>query len=412
MNTLGSLCCNSKTRGFVFKNYDIVNHLEFLGYDKGPLVENPRATLTSHSISYIAYLEQKNAIFICEKVSASSNMCQSSKNISLMIKCFLTLYNRKIQESGVKVIGLLIKEKGKQDELVKCSFCQLFSLSYEDFESPASFNDWWNIIETYEGWWNFGNTGWWNFVNPEKQRKLFIDLAAGILCFMAVQEKDLPTVTHDRSQQFKQTYFLYTPQQMEIHFSKSKHLIIQGSYGSGKFLLGLKKLELISKSLGQDGKIIYVNFDPKGNLHLLMEQNVKRYARILPRKIKCTNGIRDILQSLDQLIYVSHNSAGENLSTILQQIVRLNTSTSEIAKINYHLIVEEYDGETLTHNEAAKITELVKGKYLRESNIILLSQPLTKSRSWNLGKKKYEKETYLFHELEDTFKVVKLEEVL
>ena len=250
------------------------------------------------------------------------------------------------------------------------------------------------------------------FVSPAKQKNLFVDLAAGILCFMAVQEKGLPTVTDDRSQQFKQTYFLYTPQQMEIYFSNSKHLIIQGSYGSGKSLLGLKKLELISKSLGPDGKIIYVNFDPKSKLHFLMEQNVKRYARILPRKIKLISGIRDILQSPDQLIYVCHNNAGENLSTILQETVRLNTSTSHIGKTNYHLIVEEYDGETLTHDEAAKITELVEGKYLTESNVILLSQPLIKSRSWNLGKKNYEKKTCMFHELENTFKVVKLEEVL
>ena len=40
--------------------------------------------------------------------------------------------------------------------------------------------------------------------------------------------------------------------------------------------------------------------------------------------------------------------------------MRLNRSTAEEAKTNYHLIVEEYDRETITHNEAAIITELVK----------------------------------------------------
>ena len=411
MNTLCSVCSGSKSRGFVFKNYDITKHMDFLGYNKGLLVANLGAAPTSQSISYIAYIEQKNVIFICEEVSNGANICQSSKNIAVMVKRFLTLYNMEIQASGVKVIGLLISGEEKQEELVECSFCQLFSLSYEDFESATAFNARWNVIEVYEDWWNLADTGLSDFVNPEKQHQLFEEMAAEILCFMAVQEKGLPTLTDNKSEQFKQTYFIYTRQQMEIHFSNAKHLIIQGAYGSGKSLLGLKKLELISKNLGQHEKIIYINFDPKSNLHFVMEKNVKRYAGIPQRKIKHTNGILEILQVPGPLIYVCHNSAGEDLSTMLQETVRLN-ATSKIDKTNYHLIVEEYDGETLSYAEAAKITEVVQGSDLLESNIILLAQPLMKTRSWNLGKASFEKETCVFNELENIFKLVRLEEVL
>ena len=35
-----------------------------------------------------------------------------------------------------------------------------------------------------------------------------------------------------------------------------------------------------------------------------------------------------------------------------------------------------------------------------------------KSTSWNIGKEIYERETCVFHELQNTFKMVKLEEVL
>ena len=411
MNTLCSVCSGSKSRGFVFKNYDITKHMDFLGYNKGLLVANLGAAPTSQSISYIAYIEQKNVMFICEEVSNGANICQSSKNIAVMVKRFLTLYNMEIQASGVKVIGLLISGEEKQEELVECSFCQLFSLSYEDFESATAFNARWNVIEVYEDWWNLADTGLSDFVNPEKQHQLFEEMAAEILCFMAVQEKGLPTLTDNKSEQFKQTYFIYTRQQMEIHFSNAKHLIIQGAYGSGKSLLGLKKLELISKNLGQHEKIIYINFDPKSNLHFVMEKNVKRYAGIPQRKIKHTNGILEILQVPGPLIYVCHNSAGEDLSTMLQETVRLN-ATSKIDKTNYHLIVEEYDGETLSYAEAAKITEVVQGSDLLESNIILLAQPLMKTRSWNLGKASFENETCVFNELENIFKLVMLEEVL
>ena len=46
-----------------------------------------------------------------------------------------------------------------------------------------------------------------------------------------------------------------------------------------------------------------------------------------------------------------------------------------------------------------------------KSNVILLANPLTKNRSWDVGKASYKNET-MFPELKKTFKVVKLEEVL
>ena len=385
------MCYDSDSRGFVFKSYDIVKNLEFLGYKKESLVENLGLVLTSNSISYIAYIEEKNAVFICEELSSKINVYQSSKILSIKVKYFLTLYNREIQESGVIVIGLLIGEKGKKEKSVDCSFCNLFSASYKVFESPTTFLSWLKTIGKYEGWWNLLNSVSLDSVKSEKQSNcnLFEDLAAQILCFMSVQKKGI--LTDDRSYQFKQTYFLYTPQQMGIHFSTAKHVIIQGSYGSGKSLLGLKKLELIYKSLGREEKIIYVNFDHKSMLHFLMEKNAKAYAGILSGKIKRTNGIRDIAESSSQSIYVYHNSTGENLSEIPQETSRLNMSTSEIAKIKYHLIIEEYDGETLCNDEATKIIDIIEGSELIESYIIILAQPIMKTRSCSSDKRSYEK---------------------
>ena len=337
MDTLTLLCSDNNGRGFVFKNYNIARHLEFLGYVKVTDRANFEVAPASNIIPYIAYIEQKNVVFICEKVSNSTNIHQCLKNIALMIEYFLVLYSREIYASGVTVIGLLIREKNAQNQL---------------------------------------------------------------------------SLTYDKIQQFKQTYFLFTPQQNDIYFSNDKHLVIQGSYGSGKSLLGLKKLELISKTLGRNEKIIYINFDRKSDLHFSMEKNVETYTGISLKKIKFINDISDILVSPGQLVYVCHNRAGENLSEILEETVRLNVSTLNTAKINYHLVIEEYDGETLTQDEADKITKLVKKTNFMESNIILLPQPLIKNRSWNTGRKIYERETCMFSELKNTFKIMQLEEVL
>ena len=404
MDTLSIVCSENESRGFVFKNYDIVKHLEFLGYSKVSLEAKLGITLTNKIISYIAYVEHKNVVLICVKVLNSSKINQYLKTTAIMVKCFLTLLKKEIQTTGVTVIGILLRENETQENLIACNFCHLFSLSYDVFESPATYKEWWSSVE------NYGN--WWDLANPKNQNKLFENLAAEVLCFMAVHNKNLPRVTNDKSQQFKETYFLYTPQQMNILFSGAKHLIIQGSYGSGKSLLGLKKLELISKTLSKGDRIIYVNFDSKSKLHFAMEKNVKEYARIPPRKTKLINSVQEILESPDKLIYVCHNSAGNNLSDILQETINLNLRTSEAAKTNFHFIVEEYDGESLVQCEASKLTKLAEDDDFIQSNIVILAQPLIKKRILKKGEKSYEKETCMFLKLENAFKIVKLEDVL
>ena len=53
METLNSLCSNSRSRGFIFNNYNIREHMKLLGYKVSRLGAAP----TSENISYIAYIE-------------------------------------------------------------------------------------------------------------------------------------------------------------------------------------------------------------------------------------------------------------------------------------------------------------------------------------------------------------------
>ena len=410
VNTLNQVCSKNKGRGFVFKDYNIVKHLEFCGFDKDSLDRKLGITVTKRSISYLAYIEQKNVILVCEKIINNCSVKQNLKNIVTFIKYFLTLYSKEIERTRVTIVGLLIRENGNVEELLECKFCSLFNIcSGEVFKSLTTFNNWWDLVETYGGW--------WNLVNPTNVCKLFEDLASHILCFMALdKKKGLPSLTDDLSQQFKQTYFLYTPQQMNILFSDAKHVIIQGSYGSGKSILGLKKLQLIvnhNLCCSQAEKIIYINFDRNSKLHFQMEKDVKEYVRICPSRVKLTNNIREILESPKVSVYVYHNSKGENLSAILQETVKFrNARTSKIAKTRFHVIVEEFEGEMLTHEETAKINKLMKRDVFEQSNIVILAQPLRKKRSWKVDNKCYNKETFMFHELKNTFRIVKLEKVL
>ena len=401
MNTLTVACSDKNGRGFVFKNYNIAKHLEFLGYKEH--LAKIGTTLNKSVISYLAYIQQKNLIILCEKMMNGCNVTKCQENITNYVEYFITLYNKKLQGTGVRVIGLLIRKGELVEKLVKCKFCYLFSPPCEVFESLTAFIYWLDVISTYGDWWNFADS--------KKENNSLVDIAAEIYCFMAMQENCLPSLTDNLRQQFKETYLLYTPQQLELLFFKKRHVIIQGSYGSGKSIVGLRKLDLILKRDKKEDRIIYMNFDSKSQLHFLMEKNVREYLKIMSRKIKLTNSIQEIENLPDASLYICHNKAGENLSTILHQIAELRKKKMEITKTNFQIIVEEYDAETLTENEAANLTEVIEVGDFEQSHIIILPQPLMKERSCNVGKKSYARKTCLFHKLQNTFKIVKLKRV-
>ena len=284
MNTLTEACSEKNGRGFVFKNYNIAKHLEFLGYKEH--LAKIGTTLNKSVISYLAYIQQKNLIILSEKMMNGCNVTKSQKNITNYVEYFITLYNKKLQGTGVRVIGLLIRKGELVEKLVKCKFCYLFSPPCEVFESLTTFYYWLDVISTYGDWWDFADS--------KKESKLLFDIAAEIYCFMAMQENCLPSLTDNLRQQFKETYLLYTPQQLELLFSKKRHVIIQGSYGSGKSIVGLRKLDLILKRDKKEDRIIYMNFDSKSQLHFLMEKNVRKYLKIMSRKIKLTNSIQEM----------------------------------------------------------------------------------------------------------------------
>ena len=181
MKTLSKLSSENNGRVLVFRNYDMVNHLVFLGY-KQVLLDKKLGTISTKNdvTTYFAYIEHINVIFICHKIKADSNVDQHMRNVTTSIAYFLTLYNKKIKSSEVRIIGLLIQETETEKKLLACRFCDLFSPTVKVFESPTSFDEWWDSVETYNNWWDFSKT--------IKCCNLFDDLAAQILGFIEAQK--------------------------------------------------------------------------------------------------------------------------------------------------------------------------------------------------------------------------------
>ena len=402
IDILSGVCNNNSWEGFLFKDYDIIKHFEFLGYDKKFLEIKFGTALPNGIISYLTYIKQKNVILVSKKNMTGQKDNEYMDNAVFLVKLFISLYCKDLQDTGVTVIGLLIRTEETENETVKCDLCKLLSPSHKVFESLNACQDWLKYFEKFV-----------DLEKPKENNTLLNDIAGEILCFMAVQplRKALPNLTTKISEQLKQTYLLLTPQQMKLHISDAKHIIIQGSYGTGKSVLGVKKLEHILEDIqkreAHDEKIIYTNFDSKSNLHYQMKKDVMEYIKISSGKIKLISNIFEVSESPNIPVHVYHNSAGKNLSFILQEALAIkNMKGVKIA--NFHFVVEEYDGETLTHEEAEALTILTNTDF-EQSNSIILAQPLIKKRRCIVQKKSYERESYLFHKLKN-FKVVELEE--
>ena len=266
MKTLSKLSSENNGRVLVFKNYDMVNHLVFLGYRKALLDKKLGTMSTKKDVTtYFAYIEQINVIFICHKIKVDNNVDQHMKNVTTSIAYFLTLYNKKIKSSEVRILGLLIQETETEKKHLTCRFCDLFSPTDKVFESPKSFNKWWDPIETYNNWWDFSKT--------TKCCNLFDDLAAQILGFTEAQKPSPSSfldenilrnkkISNDHVDHIK----LESPRYSSCKFSQSNNLPVKkiNKANTSKESSTLSKKN-VSKTDGSFKKINHRHYDGLDN---------------------------------------------------------------------------------------------------------------------------------------------------
>ena len=199
MDTFSKLCLENQGRGFIFKDYDMLDHLLYLGYSRAMLKQKLGAILENSIKIYLAYIERMNVIFLCCTVKSDSSVFQCMNFITTSIKYFLILYNKMIGSTEVKIVGLLIQENEAKEKHFECAFCNLFSPKHEVFESPRSFKKWWSTVENYRNWWDLSN--------PLKLSKLFDVLAAQILGYIEKKNVCSPGLIYHK--QLDRENFIY-----------------------------------------------------------------------------------------------------------------------------------------------------------------------------------------------------------
>lgn len=124
---------------------------------------------------------------------------------------------------------------------------------------------------------------------------------------------------------------LLTPEQMKIIYSSHKHLIIKGSFGSGKSVVGHIKAEMLYGQLKQDETLYYIWYDSRS-------EQVEEMRTVSKIKFFC-------------------NIYRLKLTDIMNEILKSNQTKQKI-----NLIVDGYDINYLDEKEVEKINEALTKK--------------------------------------------------
>ena len=136
-----------------------------------------------------------------------------------------------------------------------------------------------------------------------------------------------------------------TPEQSKIAYLPQKHLIIKGTYGSGKTVVACKKAELIARSMTKEDSLYYIICDSRS----MLKEEIQQHPEI----------------------NILHNIKQKPESALVEQIL---DSNSKNGKIN--LIFDEFYGENLGEREVKKLNQQFKrNERLKDSHVIFIAQP-------------------------------------
>ena len=194
--------------------------------------------------------------------------------------------------------------------------------------------------------------------------KIFLAKITGSVAATFIYGKSIPTITDKRDEQMASVVVLLTREQMEILYSKHKHIINKGGFGYGKTIVAAAMLRKISGSLKNNEKLYYLCYDSGSEL---LDQITKDSQSI---------GVTNVTPF--------HNKVKQNLNEIIKSILKINESTKK------KIVVGEYDGEDLNKAEVLRLINIFNDA-LKQTFILLIVQPIEKKQVINKDKQEQNK---------------------
>ena len=261
MSSMKSWCCKNgndgNLKGFVIYGCNLDSYLRFLKFPENVLQNYLYKTSEDSHETVFVY----NAVFqviLLIRLAVGENI-ENEVRLSTndMMKFTLTFHDV-LSKIGVKLINLLVagEEVNYQSNCESCKH-QIFPI--KSFSSPKACQRWWTREKH-----NFGIS----FFHKNLNEKFSFEFSAkvlGLLTFFQLSREKhgggmLPLVSNDSIEQITDIIYL-TPDQMKIVYLPSKHLVINGSFGTGKSIAACKKAEIILSRLKPNENLYYMISD-------------------------------------------------------------------------------------------------------------------------------------------------------
>ena len=255
---------------------------------------------------------------------------------------FMLLFWDELKDSGMKLIPL-VANTSEVNEKLNCRQCTDFVVSVAGLKTPKLFETLWDKLSRH-----------CEIVNTNEMDEIKVKVFLATLIGLAATDyayNKLPTFAKDPSEHMKGGLLMLTPEQMKVLDSQHKHLVITGPYGSGKTIIALMKLELLTESLPEGDIVYFICYDSKSELSNEISSSCK--------------------------IQIYHNNKGYKLSEIIKQILSEINNTK-----NVNFIVDEYDGEDLDEIEGKTLHKVFKEE-INDVFVLLAVQPMEKERTAN-----------------------------
>ena len=346
VETMKSWCKNTNEtsdlkdlKGIIVHSFDMLKYIKWFYGEK---ISERRLDNKDFPSVIIVYNPKENVILLIQKSTeqnAATELKRFCFDMLVLLEMFVLLFFDELKDSGVKVIPLLVSSKK-----ASCHKCRNFIVSDKELQSCDFLDSWWHGKSVD---FEINNTEDINKSQVEAFSAKFVSVLAAAQFF-----DEIPTFTKDPNKKMENALLILTPEQKTILYSRHcNHLIVKGPYGSGKSIIAMKKLQILSQSVPEDELVCFVCYDSRSELWNEIEGSLK--------------------------VKLHRNGEGNPLSVIINQ--KLN-ETSDIKNINF--IIDEFDGEDLDENEARQLNKLF-AKECRNAVILLIIQSMEKERITN-----------------------------
>ena len=350
--------------GIIVRNYDLENHVKFCKVtdeeqehclrllfkdfgNKFKLHENDQRFLVFNpSEKVLLVIRMVDAKQIAE-LKNEALLCINEVNIVSF------LFRDELKGSEVIVTGLVTYSEEKTQGHTDCKRCDNFIVSSKIFSSVQEFDKFWKKFAMENISKSLGE------YHKRRERidttEVFQAVGSKILGYLAHLQFDrfdepiLPVIKKTPSGNIEQAELLLDRYQMEIAYSNEKRIWLYGSYGTGKTIVAIKKAELLHGSLNQNEVIYYVIFEGESRLDCFIKEKFKTYEKV--------NVLR----------------GGSSLSHIITDKVLLKEKKTN----TIHLIVDEYNSQSLSPEESRKLYQLFTTRVqFKNSTLLIAVQPL------------------------------------